>query len=549
MKKNNILSQISTKPNPDSMKWAGKQRSILATILLWGMWVCRVASLLQIAKFIFRKIALTVKKATTDKKATRVNVPPMFCEIYFILWFILLLTIHLLGIQNWITNALIAYYLFESIVWVLYYTVFRRFFEEHYAIYHELEYLTVLILIIPTQALGFATLYHDTFKNTISSLLGAGSDTTPFSIKVLSALFGAIVISMIISAFPTERIKKAYNKSKAIVIGGGDVVSQRLYPALKNAEKPFGKIEVLDLESFPQKLPYAHYFENTEALSSHLQTTIDNHTVVWIETPTNTHASYLRLLLQSRAQLIVLEKPIAYSKEDIAFVKSIITDEANRNRIFFLSYYMLEKALPLNMLLSYNEKYEKYLDIENKYLAKNWRLAIGSFEGAEVVIHEGKDYREWVSAEGGHLYETFLHNVLIASLIAGKPTSWDNITLIQADEKEVASIELFASIMGAPIKLSQKKGVSNADKCRYVRFKFSEGHLECDLEMQAAKVHLTRLGQTISITIKDTYNRKYSVMTDLVMRCYNGEILPHDVDGLENQIETLEWLSGLESTK
>ena len=38
---------------------------------------------------------------------------------------------------------------------------------------------------------------------------------------------------------------------------------------------------------------------------------------------------------------------------------------------------------------------------------------------------------------------------------------------------------------------------------------------------------------------------KYSVMADLVMRCYEGELSSDEVDGLENQIECLEWLSNL----
>ena len=541
----NIFFKISTKPASDSMKWAGKERSILASILLWGLWICRVLSLLQILKLAFRKIALLVKQATTDKNAKRVNVPPMFCEIYYLLWFGVFVAAHLLNIRSGILNGFIIYYLFESVVWVLYYTVFRRFFEENYSIYHELEYLTVLILIIPTQALGFATLYNQSFRNMICGLLGAGQDSTPFPVRILGALFGAIVISMIISAFPSERVKKNYNKSKAIVIGGGDVVSKRVYPALVNAANPFGKVEVLDLESYPERHSYARYFESEKALSAYLTDKIDNSSVVWVETPTRTHAGYLSLLLKSHARLIAIEKPIAHSREDIDFVKRTLTDEENRKRIFFLSYYMLEKALPLRMLFAYDERYKKYLDIDDEYLAKNWRMAIGSLVSAEVVIHEGKDERKWISEDGGHLYETFLHNLLIATLIVGRPANWENTRCTQTREGAVESISLSASVMGAPIKLSQKKGVAESECCRYARFEFSDGLIEADFERQSASVRLDKLGKTVSISMKDAYKMKYSVMADLVMRCYEGELSSDEVDGLENQIECLEWLSDL----
>ena len=172
-------------------------------------------------------------------------------------------------------------------------------------------------------------------------------------------------------------------------------------------------------------------------------------------------------------------------------------------------------------------------------------MAIGSLKRAKVVIHEGKATREWVNTDGGHFYETFLHNVLIASLIVGRPTNWESVQLKQRKNVEVESIELSASIMGAPIMLSQKKGLSEAEKCRYAIFEFSQGLIEADLEAQNAKVRLNEIGKTISISIKDVYQRKYSVMTDLVMRCYEGELSPHEVDGLENQIESLEWLSAL----
>jgi hypothetical protein len=249
--------------------------------------------------------------------------------------------------------------------------------------------------------------------------------------------------------------------------------------------------------------------------------------------------------LKSNTRLIALEKPIAYSKDDIDFVKGALTDEENRNKIFFLSYYMLEKALPLNMLFSYNERYRKYLDIEDEYLSKNWRMAIGSLVSAKVVIHEGKDTREWITENGGHIYETFLHNALIASLIVGRPSGWDHTKLTQWKKGEVESIELSASVMGAPIMLSQKKGVSDVEKCRYARFEFSDGLIEADFETQCVKMRLNQLGKTVSIGIKDVYQRKYSVMADLVMRCYEGEFFSREVDGLENQIETLEWLSTL----
>ncbi len=136
--KKTILSKISTMPSKNAIKWAGQQYSILSNAVLWTLWFCRVISLLQISKLVYRKIVTVLKKVTKDKNSFRPNVPPMFCEIYFILWFALLIFAHIFEWHNKLISGLIIYYLFETIVWVLYYTVFRRFFEENYSIYHEL---------------------------------------------------------------------------------------------------------------------------------------------------------------------------------------------------------------------------------------------------------------------------------------------------------------------------------------------------------------------------------------------------------------------------
>ena len=544
MKKKSIFSQISTKPSPDSTKWAGKERSLLATVLLWSLWVCRVASLLQICKLIFRRVALAIKRATTDKKATRVNVPPVFCEIYYILWSAAMIGIYFLNLRGTAVNIAAGYYLFETVVWVLYYTVFRRFYEENYSIYHELEYLTVLILIIPTQATAFAILYNVGFTDVIAGLLGAADDLTPLPVKILGALFSAIAISLIISAFPTESVKKAYNKSKAFIVGGGDVVVNRLYPALTHAERPYGKTEVWDIDG-EGKPDYVRVAEDTEALTAHLKEAVDDDSVVWIETPTSTHSGYLKAMLDTPAAMIVLEKPVARTAEDIEEIKKIVANEEKRDRIFFLSYYNLEKALPLNMLCGYREGYVRYLDIEDEYLTKNWRIVIGTLTRAEVIVHEGADSREWVRSDGGHLFETFIHNLLIASLIAGRPSTWENASVSQSEENGVETVSLTASVMGAPVVLSQKKGVSDGEKRRYARFEFTDGLIEVDLEGESATVYLYKIGKRFTVSVKELDKRKYSIMADLVMRCYLGELHSREVDGLDNQIECLEWLAAL----
>jgi len=531
-------------PSPDSLKWAGEQRSILSNILLWSLWICRVFSLLQILKLVFRTVATAIKRATTDENATRVNVPPMFCEIYFIIWFAVLLMAHLFSWSGIVINIIIIYYLFESIVWVLYYTVFRRFYEENYSIYHELEYLTELFLVIPTQALGFATLYNESFRNMISGLLGAGIDTTPFPVRILGALFAAIVISMIISAFPAERVKKKAKRDEMIIIGGGDVVRNRLYPSLKSCGIPEGDIRVFDLEDAPLKFHECTYLEDGDAIVNAVDSAVNSDSIIWIETPTSTHVQYLKSMLDTKAALIVLEKPICSTHEDIKYIEELLEDDGARNRVFFLSYYVLEKALPLYYIADQNSNYHKYLEIEDKALMQNCLPLLGALLSVEVNITEGEDKRAWVfdGEHGGQLLETFIHNLLIASLFCGTVEHWNSVRYSEGINAGVYSANMTALSGNTEINLSLKKNAPKEECARYVRLVFSNGRIDADLEKQDARIYFASMDKESSIKVKQRYKDKYSVMIDLARRVANGGANAEEVDGIRNQIATIGWI-------
>lgn len=550
MKKKSLFSQISTKPSNSSIKWAGEKVSILSAIFLWGMWLCRVFSLLQISKLVFRKVVKALRRSSIDKNSTRINVPPLFCEIYFILWFALFLVAYKLHWDNIFIKIAIYYYLFESVVWVLYYTVFRRFFEENYSIYHELEYLTVLMLLIPTQALAFATLYGTQFSMILSGLLGAGADSTPVSVKILGALFGAIVISMIISAFPTEKVKKHKKKPKTLVIGCGDVVQKRLYPALCNKYGEDGEIFVYDLQEAKDKVNYCKYLASDQLISEAILSSADANSTVWIETPTYKHISYLKKALESKASLVVLEKPICCDKEELLYVEDLIEDE-NRERVFFLSYYLLEKALPILYLACHNDHYKKYLELEVDDLLLNWRFLIGALVETEISITEGEDVRDWVYNKeyGGQLLETMIHNVLIASLFCGLPQFWTNVVYKESKSKDgVDSLRLNAESGRSKIKLSINKNANKKDVKRFAKFTFTGGYLYADFDSQTATVYLDGVDKKINVNVKSRYTSKYSVMVDLVERSKIGEISSVESDGLKNQIAIIKWLLDLNET-
>ena len=571
-KKKPYIFMVSTKPDISSYKWIGTELSLLSTIILWTLWLFRLLSLYQHLKAIKRVIGgklatirnadpmtlspvgafvrRLIKKPTGHKitnESGRPDIPPMMGEIYFICWTVLFALAHAFGWDNLALRILTVYYLFESCVWIFYYTVFRRFFEVGYSIYHKLEYLTAMFLIIPTQALCFAKLYGLTFRTMLMGLLGGAAEDTPFPVVILGCLFSAIVISMIISTFPMEAIKKEDTRPNMFIVGCGDVVTQRLYPALVNG-KHAKKLLVYDLEGAPESAVPCTRLQDEAAIGEAIDRRVTDKDVVWVETPSFAHVSYVKRLLDTDARLIVVEKPIAVSEQDLAAVEALVKNPKTRSRLFFLSYYTLEKALPLHFLAHFNDAHEKYLDIDDESLIKNWRVLLGALRCAKVHICEGADDRGWVykSENGGHLLETFLHNVLIASLMCGDPRKWTDVAYSERETDTGAdAIELTAKCGQATIELYQEKNAPPQDCNRFAQFVFAHGTIEIDLDAKLATIFFEDMDKHSTLSVKQEYADKYSVLADMAARVASGECRADKTDGYPLQVETIRWLMGL----
>ena len=564
------LCKPSTKPDITSYIWARRAPSVLASVMLWFVWACRVLSVYQYVKNIYRWLAEKCGFGYVENASGRPDVPPWLGEIYFVCYTVLFALAHHFQLSGSVLNWIAIYYLFESSLWILYYTVFRRFFELGYTIYHQLEYITTIVLMIPTQATCFARLYSLSFKEALVALLGSPVDSTPFIITVFGYCLSAIVIGMIIANFPTENIKKCGKKAKMFVIGCGDVVKKRLYPAL-GAGKYTLDISIYDLKKNPDQLSICKYMDHADQILGDIRTNMSKNSVVWVSTPPDSHVSYIAKLLKTQAKLIVVEKPVAVKESDLQALEPYLKHK--RNKLFFLSYYILEKALPLTYLATLpvqgeeKEKdkklqeeinrerkirakaYEQYLTIENGSFLNHWRTLLGKLELVQVRILEGKDSREWVSKNetGGQLYETFLHNVLIADLFCSY-SQWKNVKFTNADyTQKVHTITLKAQADGVQIDLCMQKNMP--ERSRHVRLNFAEGSIVADLDHKTATVCFDKLGVESKIRVSEEYARNYAVLTDLVGRVFSTEYTCEQVDGLGNQMQILRWLRKLEQNQ
>ena len=121
----NFFKKIATTPDRSSYIWKDGQPSILATIILWVVWVCRFFSLLQWTKAIFRlgsyiKQKIIEKKEEEheqkvdiyDKGSKRRNIPPCWSEIYYLIWFGVMMLFYFLELKGLAVTIITYYFLF-----------------------------------------------------------------------------------------------------------------------------------------------------------------------------------------------------------------------------------------------------------------------------------------------------------------------------------------------------------------------------------------------------------------------------------------------------
>lgn len=192
-------------------------------------------------------------------------------------------------------------------------------------------------------------------------------------------------------------------------------------------------------------------------------------------------------------------------RDDLSVLDGVVNSD-RRKRIFFLSYYLLEKALPLMFLRRPRAFYLKYLDGDVGSFLQMY-LKAGVLRELSVGFVEAGDDRRL--PEGGQLVETMVHHCLVASLFVGFPQGW-GLVRFRRDE-------LYGKMLV----------------------------LEADFDRKTAKI-TDRDGNAVEVSVKAEFSQAYAVQCDMVYRCFLDGFDPSKVDGLYNQKEVLEWLFALD---
>jgi hypothetical protein len=540
---------ISTPPKQTSWKWKGKT-SPLAFAVLHAIFVARIFSLLQIFKFAYRRRS---PSATVDKSSKRKNIPSWFVEAYFIAWMVLLFV---LPAQWPLARGLSYYFLFESLVWLLYYFFFRRFFEENYAIMHALEYIVLLPVQIVIQTRCISIIHNMAFFDALGLLFFPEKNDSVYAI-VFSVLYTALIFGIFLSSMPMERVKEKGNYRYNIsIIGNGEIVQKRLKPAierLSELDQLQRRVAVLDIQETLDTNGDCESITKFTHLQfqslSELDKSVLSSNILWIASPSYVHLNYLNRYIAN--SFIAVEKPIVVNRSEMTVVKQL-RKNGMWGRVFCLGYYYLEKALPMTFLSSPSSFYEKYLNFNG--LSRPEVLALfvklGKLECVELKLFEGEDNRDWVENPlyGGHIYETFLHLVVMARAAIGIDADWGTPqwTIETEGTHYMSHIHCVGNTTNlVHYDLEMRKHVDPSRVKRGGKMVFSNGHMDIDLDAQSV-VAYDNHGELFRLSTLSQYtgdDKKYCIQVDMVERCFEESIMPMLIDGSDLQIKSLDWLN------
>jgi hypothetical protein len=344
----------------------------------------------------------------------------------------------------------------------------------------------------------------------------------------------------------------ANNKSKdetitnICILGAGDVVKNRLLPALDTSDF-LKNIKIYDLPSVT-KIEYNNKTIEVLPITNLIKNKNEN-AIVWIATPSNTHLYYLKQMM-NKSKFIVVEKPVVSNRSDLEELKKFVNCD-KRQSTFFLSYYILEKALPLTYLILQQPVYEKYLIYNNKDFSSQKDIcyndyhSLGTLQYVGCKIAENIDNRKLPA--GGQFMETFIHLLLISSMILQKtPDQWGtniHFDLNKENLMTASKINLQTQVDHVDVQLLLDKTLPIEKSAEQICFiEYSNGLIELNLK-QKSLIMYNEIGEIIGkLSVAPQYKEKYSVLVHMVYDCYKNNYDCTTIDGLGDQMKVIEWM-------
>ncbi|PHR85675.1 MAG: hypothetical protein COA59_01665 [Colwellia sp.] len=480
-----------------------------------------------------------------------------------------------------ISKTLFLLLIIESIMWMFYYMLLRVLIEKHLSIYNEAEYFIVLPFVLLTQCFLLASHLNIDMTEVFSLLInisyenGLADNKTKLLIGALGYTYTVLIIANVINLIPPVPVQR---KANVTIIGAGDVVQKRLLPALlanglykenqiaiasdiidSDFKKELDKKKIAYHEVY-KKIPSTNTSHGNTEPDSEI-TTDPNNTLksiinfiktrssyVLIATPADEHFPYMKALTELNISFGV-EKPIVATQAELDAL-TLSGDNMMKNG-FLLSYYWLEKALPLNYFFTLNSHYREFLDIsfDNKKNVTASNLAyiknqLGTMQGISIKLLEGIDKRAWslMKENGGFYFETLIHPITLLHNIL--PTKIDHSALnfswfldesiaeqlnVEQADLGASYVEIKGKISGVNIDIRTGKYIEN--KTRFIKVSFTNGSIIMNLDTLCCQIDFleNNITHSTSICVKNKFGGKQTPAgSDDVSSVAHQDSLLHD---------------------
>lgn len=558
------IKAASKKPHYESTMW-GVQRSLFALFFFYLVYFLRFLSPLQYYKQFHR-----YKNNSKTEQKERADFHAFNTELYLLIVFVFFLGNSFwsfLNIDTWYGQVILWLFLVESIFWVLYYMLFRILMERHLSIFHEAEYFLCLPIVIATQTLIIAALIHSPEFDSISMLsaifdLGNLDPALPFKyavlLKFLGFIYTTVIIANLINLLPSIPVVRRQNVT---IIGAGDVVENRMLGALLEIYRP-SQISIVSQDIsdnfkaiLEQKKIDHHCFNNINQIIDYIKS---RSSFAIIATPTQYHYEYI-IRLNKEGIPFAVEKPLTHIR---AYLEELKTNSNIMKNGFLLSYYWLEKALPLNFFLTLNPEYAKYIqmiegenntinEVPNISRLQYYKLKLGDIKSITLKLIESdeKDERLWSLEDenGGMVFETLIHPM---TLLCNLCPSYENMHVNEIDffssdsstNSNYTGMQVAGNINKTKFLIEIDKNIKKKFE-RNLKIAYEFGEIVVDFDQKNCLIMLYT-GEKIELKIQKKFTTKYEVqmmlMDSFIQNNCKWEWLRYD--DYPNQIDVLLFL-------
>jgi predicted dehydrogenase len=467
----------------------------------------------------------------------------------------------------------------EVFFWISYYLLWRNFAEPAYTLYHPVEYFVLFPFILLIQCLDIAILRDVGVMTVIVDLVGGATDHSA-GIGILGQYYFVIIVTNLLSMFPATRFKTPIVIN---IIGAGEVVAERIVPAFLRDGGRIGAEHLLvhsldEDDGFAPKLAAAgvaldlHKEAPELAESKIIKRVLASGAPAIIASPSDSHFRYITAFNNGGIRFAV-EKPISTLPQEI----KVFLDRSDifRNNMFALSYYGLEKGLPLTYLLGNNHHYEHFLGLKADapvadrtptlhFDAPELLHRLGRLRSVRIDLVEGPDRspragrRVWTEERGaqGLAFETMIHPLIMLhkllvqqglAIEAFVPEVVEGISGDAATPGTTTFLRYDAAIERAPaepiaITLTCGKYADPESQARGGSADYANGRMTFDFDAKTCTVALSEGGGG-TIFVRKEYADNYVVQTELMARFFATGWTDIRYDDLDDQLRVLGWLT------